>query len=52
MMVERGANVDHATVLRWALKLLPVLAKVFRARKRPAGMSWRVDETYIKVSGQ
>jgi putative transposase len=25
---------------------------VFRARKRPVGTSWRVDETSIKVSGQ
>ena len=28
---------------------LPVLAKAFRRRKRPLGMSWRMDETYIKV---
>jgi len=31
---------------------LPVLAGVFRRRKRPVGRSWRMDETYIKVSGQ
>ena len=47
MMAERGVIVDHATVHRWALKILPVLALVFR-RKRPVGSSWRVDETYIK----
>lgn len=35
MMAERGVNVDHATVHRWALKILPVLAAVFRQRKRP-----------------
>lgn len=33
MMAERGVLVDHATVNRWALKMLPVLAKVFRRRK-------------------
>jgi hypothetical protein len=49
MMAERGVIVDHATVHRWALKILPVLATVFRRRKRPVGSSWRVDETYIKV---
>ncbi len=52
MMAERGVIVDHATVHRWALKMLAVLAAVFRARKRSVGSSWRVDETYIKVGGQ
>ena len=52
MMAERGVVVDHATVHRWAIKMLPVLAAVFRRRKRPVGTSWRMDETYIKVGGQ
>ena len=52
MMQERGVFVDHATVHRWALKILPVFALVFRRRKRPVGTSWRMDETYIKVTGQ
>lgn len=34
------------------MKILPVLAKVFRHRKRPVGLSWRVDETYVKVGGE
>lgn len=37
---------------RWALKILPVLAKAFRKRKRSVGRSWRMDETYIRVGGQ
>ena len=49
MMAERGVLVDHATVHRWSLKMLPVLAKVFRRRKHPVGRSWRVDETYVLV---
>jgi transposase-like protein len=52
MMHERGVFVDHSTVHRWAIKMLPVLAAVFRRRKHPVGPSWRMDETYIKVSGQ
>jgi putative transposase len=43
MMAERGVLVDHSTVHRWALKMLPVLAKVFRHRQGPAGRSWRMD---------
>ena len=49
---ERGVFVDHATVHRWAIKIVPMLATVFRRRKRPVGKSWRMDETYIKVHGQ
>lgn len=52
MMQERGVFVDHATVQRWAIKMLPILAAMFRRRKRPVGRSWRMDETYIKVRGQ
>ena len=52
MMAERGVEVDHTTVHRWSLKILPVLAKVFRRRKRPVGRSWRMDETYIQVGKQ
>jgi putative transposase len=52
MMAERGVSVDHSTVHRWAVKLLPVLEKAFRLRKRPVGKSWRMDETYIRVKGE
>jgi len=52
MMAERGVGVDHSTVHRWSIKILPVLAAVFRRRKRPVGTSWRMDETYIKVAGR
>jgi hypothetical protein len=48
MMQERGVSVDHATVHRWAMKILPVPAAVFRRRKRPVGTSWRMDETQSK----
>jgi putative transposase len=52
MMAERGIAVDHSTVHRWALKLLPVLEKAFRRRKRAVGKSWRMDETYIRIRGE
>ena len=52
MMEERGVVLDHATIHRWAIKIVAVLAAVFRRCKRPLGTSWRMDETYIKVHGQ
>ena len=51
-MQERGVFVDHSTVHRWAMKILPVMAAVFRKRKRPVGTSWHMDETYIKIAGK
>ena len=51
VMQERGVFRDHATFHRWAIRVLPVLAAVFRRREHPVGRSWRMNETYIKVSG-
>jgi putative transposase len=52
LMQERGVSVDHATVNRWVLKYAPQLEEAFHHRKRPVWLSWRMDETYIKVKGQ
>jgi putative transposase len=52
MMAERGIAVDHSTVHRWAIKLLPVPEKAFRRCKRAVGESWRMDETYVKIRGE
>ena len=51
MMEERGVFVDHSSINRWAVRFLPLLEKAFRKHKRPVGVSWRMDETYIKVKG-
>jgi len=52
MIAEHGIEVDHSTVHRWVIKLVPLFEKSFRQHKRPVGKSWRMDETYIKVQGQ
>jgi putative transposase len=52
LMEERGVFVDHATVNRWVIKYSPPLEEAFHHRKRPAGHSWRMDETYIRVKGE
>jgi transposase-like protein len=38
MMAERGVSVDHSTVHRWAIKLLPVLEKAFSP---PQAAGWQ-----------
>jgi transposase-like protein len=52
MMAERGVVVDHTTVHRWAVKMLPILAAVMRRRKRPVGLSWRMDESVSRTQAQ
>ena len=52
MMEERGVEVDHSTVNRWVLKYVPLLEQAFHRRKRPVGVSWRLDETYVRIKGK
>ena len=52
LMEERGVPIDHATIQRWVVKYSPQLEEAFHRRKRPVWVSWRMDETYIKVKGQ
>jgi putative transposase len=52
LMEERGVSVDHATIQRWVVKYSPPLEEAFHRRKRPVRVSWRMDETSIKVKGE
>ena len=52
MMAERGVFVDHATVHRWSIKILPILAAVFRRRKLAVGTSWRMDESVSRTQAK
>ena len=51
LMAERGVEVDHSTINRWVVTYSPQLEEAFHRRKRPVWVSWRMDETYIKVKG-
>ena len=52
LMEERGVEVDHSTINRWVIKYSPQLEEAFHRHKRPVWVSWRMDETYIKVKGE
>jgi len=52
MMIERGIQVDHSTIMRWVHQYSPEIEKKIRRHLRPTNDSWRVDETYIKVKGE
>ncbi len=52
MMIERGIQVDHSTIMRWVHQYSPEIEKKIRRYLRPTNDSWRVDETHIKVKGK
>src|SRR2546423_12867215 len=52
LLEERGVPIDHATIQRWVVKYSPQLEEAFHRRKRPVWVSWRMDETSIKIKGQ
>lgn len=53
LAAERGLKVGHSTINRWVVHYAPQLEASFRkCCKRPIGVSWRMDETYIKVCGK
>ena len=49
MMSERGLYLAHTTFLRWVQRYAPELIKRWNRFGRPAGRSWRVNDTHIKV---
>ena len=51
-MLERGVHVDHSTINRWVVTYSPQREEAFHRRKRPVWVSWRMDETDIKVKGE
>ena len=51
-MVERGVDVDHATLNRWVINFSPLIAIEAQKPKHKIVSSWRLDETYTKVKGR
>ena len=52
MMIERGIQVDHSTIMRWVHQYSPEIENKIRRHLRLTNYSWKVDETYIKVKGK
>ena len=52
MMAERGLSMVHTTIMRWVHHYAPEFERRWNRFARPVGHSWRVDETYVKVSGK
>jgi transposase-like protein len=52
MMAERGLSLVHTTIMRWVHHYAPEFERRRNRFARPAGSSWRVDETYVKIRGK
>jgi len=52
MLRDKGVAVAPSTVMRWVIRYAPEFEKRWRKFEKPAGLSWRMDETYIKVAGE
>src|ERR1700683_3316606 len=52
MMAERGLSLAHTTIMRWIQRYAPEFEKRWNRFACPAGRSWRVDETYVKIKGR
>src|SRR5882757_4071583 len=51
-MAERGLSLAHTTIMRWIQRYVPEFERRCNRFTRPAGLSWRVDETYVKIKGR
>jgi transposase, IS6 family len=52
MMSERNVSVHLSTIFRWVQRYAPEIEKRVRSHQGHRSGSWRVDETYLQVSGR
>jgi transposase-like protein len=50
LLAERGLHADHVTVWRWVQRYAPELQRCLRRHLKPTNDSWRMDETYVRVT--
>ncbi|MCY7289246.1 MAG: IS6 family transposase [Cryobacterium sp.] len=51
LLAERGIEVDHVALYRWAQRFTPLIVDAERRCRHAVGDRWFVDETYGKVAG-
>jgi len=53
LLLQRGFEISHETIRAWEFRFAPWVSENLRTKRRgTAGVSWYLDETYIKVGGQ
>lgn len=52
LLTERGLEAYHTAIWRWVQRYGPELEERLRRHLKPTNKSWRVDETYLRVTGR
>ena len=53
LLVQRGFEVTHETIRDWESRFAPLVADRLRRKRRGSGgVSWYLDETYVRVAGR
>ncbi len=53
LLLQRGFEISHETIRAWEFRFAPMVSENLRSERRGrAGVSWYLDETYIKVGGR
>ncbi|WP_142389112.1 IS6 family transposase, partial [Bacillus thuringiensis] len=49
---ERGVSVHPTTIMRWVHEYGNLIYQIWKKRNKSVELSWKLDETYIKVKGE
>lgn len=52
MLLERGIELSHEPIRRWAIKFAPQIARNLRRRQTRPGDVWHLDEVVVTISGR
>lgn len=52
ILKERGVSVHPTTIMRWVHEYSNLIYQIWKKKNKNTLLSWRLDETYIKVKGQ
>ena len=51
MMIERGIQIDHSTIMRWVYQYSPEIEKKVRRHLRPTNDSWKYFYRAVDSNG-
>ena len=52
ILKERGISVHPTTIMRWVHEYGNLIYQIWKKKNKNIQLSWRLDETYIKVKGK
>ncbi|PFR53982.1 IS6 family transposase, partial [Bacillus cereus] len=52
ILKERGISVHPTTIMRWVHEYGNLIYQILKKKKKNVQLSWKLDETYIKVKGK